>query len=505
MSVHVLVDHRVILSYKRLSYTPWHALAEFIDNSTQAYRNNKVALDALYEGQDQLTVDITYVRGENKFVISDNSIGMSEQELDRALDIGVAPEKTDGRSEFGMGLKTAACWFGNYWTVSTKREGAPQGLEVMFDVPEVAKGGENADLDSIPFIRPQHWHGTIITISELHRTFYGREINTIKQFLSGMYRDDIETGELTLTWGGVPLVWNPEYEFHQTAPNAHTDAEGYWKKPFEFSVNEKPVRGWVAVLESGGRGKAGLAMKRRGRVLKGWPDPWRPSSIFGQFQGSNNLVNQRIVGEVELDRFSASHTKDDIEWDADEQEDVEKHLQEIFWPYLEEAARFRRRTKVERPPNDREIQSAFDLLREEIDTAVVIEALRSSFSGSHTAAILYAQMRKAFDANTLTRFDVQLNGTSVAALASNELSDRNPYVGITNGGDHVVEILVNLSHPAFLQTRGTSGALNYFRSAVFDALAAWKTESTLDQQDTGSLLFKDALLRLSATGLEAAE
>ena len=31
----------VIRSYKRLSYTIWHAIAEFIDNSTQSYFNNR--------------------------------------------------------------------------------------------------------------------------------------------------------------------------------------------------------------------------------------------------------------------------------------------------------------------------------------------------------------------------------------------------------------------------------------------------------------------------------
>ena len=35
----------VLRSYKRLPYKAWHALAEFVDNSTQSYFNNKAALD----------------------------------------------------------------------------------------------------------------------------------------------------------------------------------------------------------------------------------------------------------------------------------------------------------------------------------------------------------------------------------------------------------------------------------------------------------------------------
>jgi|HubBroStandDraft_6_1064221.scaffolds.fasta_scaffold71331_3 hypothetical protein len=38
---------QVVQSYRRLSYTPWHALAEFVDNSTQAYLNHQEALDPL--------------------------------------------------------------------------------------------------------------------------------------------------------------------------------------------------------------------------------------------------------------------------------------------------------------------------------------------------------------------------------------------------------------------------------------------------------------------------
>ena len=37
----VVIGPEIIRSYKRLSYTPWHALAEFIDNSTQSFFDNR--------------------------------------------------------------------------------------------------------------------------------------------------------------------------------------------------------------------------------------------------------------------------------------------------------------------------------------------------------------------------------------------------------------------------------------------------------------------------------
>ena len=42
----------------------------------------------------------------------------------------------------------------------------------------------------------------------------------------------------------------------------------------------------------------------------------------------NDLINQRFVGEIHLDEFSVSHTKDDIQWENDEEEKVEAKLKE---------------------------------------------------------------------------------------------------------------------------------------------------------------------------------
>jgi len=52
-----VIGPEIVNSYKRLSYTEWYALAEFIDNSTQAYFNNKKLLDSLFKiNNEQLKV-----------------------------------------------------------------------------------------------------------------------------------------------------------------------------------------------------------------------------------------------------------------------------------------------------------------------------------------------------------------------------------------------------------------------------------------------------------------
>ena len=74
----------VIHSYRRLSYTPWHAIAELVDNATQSYADNKDSLDfALAASNESFVVGIVYDRPNDLLRVSDNAMGMSLEELTR--------------------------------------------------------------------------------------------------------------------------------------------------------------------------------------------------------------------------------------------------------------------------------------------------------------------------------------------------------------------------------------------------------------------------------------
>lgn len=320
-----------INSYKRLSYTPWHAIAEFVDNSTQAYFDNKETLDEVYkkENESGLIVSITYDRdNKNGFIrISDNSIGMSEHELEYAMKVAFPPKNTNGRSRYGMGLKTAACWLGNSWTIRTKKLGETEEHQITIDVNKIATNKKDLK-HTKKTNRPKNEHYTVIEIFEHNRKFHGRTLGKIKDFLRSMYREDFRNGSLTLEWQGEILSWElPEL---LTAPNGEE-----YRKKFKFTVDGKTVNGWVGLLKRGTRSWAGFSIIHSGRVTKGWPDAWRPERIFGQFLGSNDLVNQRVIGEVHLDDFDVSHTKDDILWLGSQEDDVEKALYESSKEILE--------------------------------------------------------------------------------------------------------------------------------------------------------------------------
>ena len=89
--------------------------------------------------------------------------------------------------------------------------------------------------------------------------------------------------------------------------------------------------GWFGVLKKGkaGRSKAGFSIFHNKRMVEGWPSSWRPWNIFGGRdgeEGSNNLLNQRLVGEIHLDDFEVAHTKDGMYWRSGEEEGLGKLL-----------------------------------------------------------------------------------------------------------------------------------------------------------------------------------
>ncbi len=275
MTISLVIESDIIRSYRRLAYTPWHALAEFVDNSTQSYFNNKAALDAAYAGKERLEVRIVYDPKGGLLRLSDTAMGMSFDELVHALKIGKPPAVATGRSQFGLGLKTAACWLGDVWVIRTKKLGESHEHSVTVNVEKVALG--NLDLDYQRAAKPAELHYTTIEISDLHLKLQGRRLGKIKDFLRSMYRVDIRDGLLDLWWQDSRLDWPDDLKFLTARDGTQ------YRKSFDFLVDGKRVHGWVGILGEGssGRPNAGFAMLRRGRVIKGHPAQWRPEAIFG--------------------------------------------------------------------------------------------------------------------------------------------------------------------------------------------------------------------------------
>jgi hypothetical protein len=470
-------------------------MAEFVDNSTQSYMDHRGELQGAFveRGEEGLTVSIVLDRDKKLLRISDNAMGMSFEELERALHVGLPPENTGWRSRYGMGMKTAACWFGDRWTVRTKRLGESVEHQVEVDVERIASGDADLRYQSREHRDPLD-HYTVIEIYELHHLPRGRTLGKIKEFLRSMYRIDISEGDLTLIWQQDVLTWNPDNNFVRSR-----DGQVY-RKDFEFDIHGKRVRGWVGVLDRGSRANAGFSILHSSRVVKGWPDPWRPATLYGQVQGSNDLVNQRLVGEIYLDDFDVSHTKDDIVWSGDEEERVEEELLNIAREYRDFAAR-RRKGDDSPGPSDVDVQTAVEELEAELNSAELVDVMTlEEVPPPEVVDATMDTLRDAVDSMDPRFSAVVPSGSGdlkIFGFLSYDHSPNDPYVMSESTVSDRVLVVINMQHPHLQQIRGSEGLLNYFRHCTYDALAEWKARNRAATTDPDTIkLLKDRLLRL---------
>lgn len=480
-----------ILNYKRLQYDIWSALAEFIDNSTQSYFNNREALDAAFESDsdpdDGLDVTIVYSRDQGVLRISDNAMGMDEGELERALMIGRPPENTAGRNEFGMGMKTAACWFGDVWEVRTKKRGEENEYRLTFDVNKVAAGDTALEVTVIP--KPVDLHYTVIEISKMHQRLASRTVGKVKDFLRSMYRVDTRDELLRLYWDQELLSYDASLDILTAIDGSQ------YRRDFAFAVGERQVKGWIAILRSGARTKAGLAIVRRSRVIQGQPDAWRPSSLFGDY-GSNDRANQRLVGEIELDDFTISHTKNAILWQGDEENAIDDELANIASDYRYTANNLNREDFAPQGgPTAVEIDAAVDELAAELATAEMADLIE--FQDVPPDEVTKAAVAPVIEnaREQTPNLDVSIGSARIKVYLSSDGSSNDPYYASAYPADEIL-VIVNTKHPYW--TTEVSGAtiLQYLRQCVYDALAEWKCarHTGILQADTIKLV-KDSLMR----------
>ena len=268
LSIDIRPDSGVYGTFRRISYRPWSAIAEFIDNSTQNYFEHRSNIGNMTGENASLEIGIVHDPRSKSLTIIDNANGMNWDELERAIQLNRPPADTSGRSEFGMGLKMAACWFGNRWRVVTKRLGDAIEYEALVDVsnleadkPDAIVVAQRMGLDPLE-------HYTRIEIEELYRTFRGRTIPSIRDNIASIYRRDILSGDITIRWNGEPFEWENDPVFEEKNPDGSVTR---WEKNVKFDVDGHAVSGKVLIRIPASARRAGLHLFRRGRLVVGGP------------------------------------------------------------------------------------------------------------------------------------------------------------------------------------------------------------------------------------------
>ena len=352
--------------FPSLRYTPWVALGEMVDNSIQSYIKYKDQLIELNGPDYKLRIDINFSGGENSTIqLVDNAAGIFTADIARAFTPAMPPLDKTGISQYGIGMKSSACWYSKYFTVRTRALGEPIVRNIIFDIPKIIDQEiYNLDIQKEPTSNPKA-HGTIIIMSKLNQPVpTAGAASRLRGYLRSMYRDFLRTGELILTINGEPQEpitynWlNAPFWPNDRGPVDEKIHE--WVREFEIELNEShnpddpkvpapKIRGKIGILDKGDTKRAGLALVWRRKVVQGAggladspDDLYRPGVIFG---GANSFERQRIIGELDVSELKVTSFKDAVVWTEGQEEEALKKIKEALnagdYPLIKMARNFR--------------------------------------------------------------------------------------------------------------------------------------------------------------------
>jgi len=355
-----------------LNYKAWYAVAEFVDNSLQSYLTNQERLRELHGPDFRLKMRVWLDQNNRLIEITDNAAGISGEDFPRAFKPAEVPLDRSGLSEFGMGMKTAACWFTPTWNVRTKALGESVERTVRFDLATIV-GNKLEHLPVQETSADPNQHFTVVRLEAVGKKFpVTRTQKKLRDHLASIYRVPLRAGafELFFDEDKEPLQYqDPEVlvapPYNQPAAKPCT-----WRKEIDFSFGDgKRVTGFAALRQEGSTTHAGFALFRRNRLILGSDDEtYRPTEVFGN---SNSYRYQRLFGELHVEGFEVSHTKDGFHWD-DFEEDfllrLREHLKGEDLDLLAQAENYRARPS----------KAALQPLIKEATDAIVADLIQSA-------------------------------------------------------------------------------------------------------------------------------
>ncbi len=340
----------ILSMLKHLNYKPYYALAEFVDNAIDSFQKNESVLKELHGDDFKLEVSIELDRTANKITIRDNAAGIDAENYKRAFRPAAVPPDNTKLSEFGMGMKSASCWFANKWNVKSSAIGEAIEKTVNFDIIKIVDD-TTEELEVMQSSKNKDSHYTVVTLLDVEKKMpSGRGLSKVKKHLASIYRDFLREGFLVLKLNNEELFYETpkilRAKIYDQADNENAEILE-WKKEITFDFGGSfRASGFVALMEKSSRSASGFALFRRGRVIEGSADTdegFRPEEIFKQL-GSPTYI--RLFGELHLDGFEVSHTKDGFQWDDNLEtflDLLKEELSKKELPMLKQADKYRAR------------------------------------------------------------------------------------------------------------------------------------------------------------------
>ena len=441
-----------------LNYKPWFAIAEFVDNSIQSFLDYRGEIKRVDGNDAKLRVEIELESSDGgRLIVRDNAAGIHEKDYAYAFRPAEVPPNTSGLSEFGMGMKSAACWFSSNWTVRTTAIGELEEKTVRFDISQIVEDNlEELTVESSPIHSSSHF--TEIILSNLHKPPQGRTIGKIREHLASIYRVFITEGLLELRFGGEVLSYlQPKIlcaPFHEKP----SEIRQLWRKEIDFDFGTGlRARGFAALRETGSTSHAGFALFRRDRLIHGSADEgYRPKLIFGN---PNSYTYQRLFGELHLEGFDVSHTKDGFQWDENEEPFLELLKEELDSepiPLLSQAEGYRVRQKTPdlKPGAETSTQRTSKTVENEVPPVVETQIHETPEDKPPPSDLPITEMPVA-DKTVLVEIDGRKWEISIELSNDPAISDwltasDEPW----DGKVRRVKIRMSLAHPFMLQYSG---------------------------------------------------
>jgi hypothetical protein len=324
-SVSVRPGVGMLALFPSMKYKPWYALGELVDNAIQSYRTNKVALERVHPSY-QLRVEIE-VTGDS-IIVRDNAAGIPAADIPRAFAPAQPPPDSTGLSQFGIGMKSAACWYARRFRVETSALGEDTARTVEIDIPRILTTRSD-EVEVVVASADPARHGTVVTLQDLNQPApTGRTLGKIRSYLRSIYRDFLRRGEVELVVHNEALSYREPAVLKAPRWDRPRSAHEVWKKYVDILLGSGGrITGWVGIREKGSTTEAGLSLLYRGKVVVGAGSmaqdsdgSYRPSAIFGR---SNSFAYQRIFGELDVSALSVAYSKDDVIWGGDEDSFIE--------------------------------------------------------------------------------------------------------------------------------------------------------------------------------------
>lgn len=460
--VNIVPKSEIFSVFRNLNYKPWFALGEYVDNSVQSYIDwGKMPDKASRPDRLTVKIDIFEKNGKGSITIEDNARGIELADFERAFRVASRPPQSSSRlNEYGMGMKTASFWFADRWQVRTNVFGEAIERMMLFDLQDILNN-QVSEISPIEFNSTADKSYTIIQLEELNQFPKSNTVKKIRSYLASMYRRQLLGGELEILVNDEPVIWNPPGILNAPYVRGDSDESVHWKKDVSIDLGgDKKVSGWVGLKDTATNANTGFALFRRGRLIQGGPDdPYSPKEISST---ANKIQHMRLFGELDVQGFSATHTKDAIDWADLEDDFIQKlkiELKSGDYDFIHQATNYKVAKKSDQ-------QSPDDLSAEELSGQVGIPITKApefyqtivQINKTETDDALPDSLDSDYPPQSERYFEHQLENGSlwsakvriVDSTDSNLLSISSslPQGGSVPSG--IVEIEISTAHPFFV-------------------------------------------------------